>query len=177
LWLFVLIEIRGKNMITIGIDPGIERIGVGVVESSNGKMKLLCHELIKTPSKLSTPERLAMLYEKLMHFLTENKADNAAVEELFFARNTTTAITVAQARGVILLALQNMGLPIFEYTPLQVKQSLLGYGRADKKQIQYMIKMMLGDSAPKQDDVADAVAIAITHINMNRLNEKLKILS
>ena len=117
------------------------------------------------------------MHEKLTLSLEKHKADNAAVEELFFARNTTTAITVAHARGVILLALQNAGLPIYEYTPLQVKQSLLGYGRADKKQIQYMIKMMLGESAPKQDDVADAVAIAITHINMNRLNEKLKIFS
>ena len=164
-------------MITIGIDPGIERIGVGVVESNDGKMKLLAHELIKTPSSMTTAERLSMLYDKLTDFIKEYKDDNAAVEELFFARNTTTAIVVAQARGVILLALQKAGLPIYEYTPLQVKQSLLGYGRADKKQIQYMIKMMLGDSAPKQDDVADAVAIAITHINMNRLNEKLKILS
>lgn len=164
-------------MITIGIDPGIERIGVGFVESCNGKIKLLDHELIKTPSKLTTAQRLALLYEKLTLSLGKYKADNAAVEELFFARNTTTAITVAHARGVILLALQNAGLPIFEYTPLQVKQSLLGYGRADKKQIQYMIKMMLGESAPKQDDVADAVAIAITHINMSRLNEKLKIFS
>ncbi len=164
-------------MITIGIDPGIERIGVGFVESSNGKIKLLDHELIKTPSTLTTAQRLALLHEKLTLSLEKHKADNAAVEELFFARNTTTAITVAHARGVILLALQNAGLPIYEYTPLQVKQSLLGYGRADKKQIQYMIKMMLGESAPKQDDVADAVAIAITHINMNRLNEKLKIFS
>ena len=164
-------------MITIGIDPGIERIGVGVVESNSGKMRLLAYELIKTPSSMTTAERLSMLYDKLTDFIKEYKADNAAVEELFFARNTTTAIVVAQARGVILLALQKAGLPIYEYTPLQVKQSLLGYGRADKKQIQYMIKMMLGDSAPKQDDVADAVAIAITHINMNRLNEKLKILS
>ncbi|MCH5150663.1 MAG: crossover junction endodeoxyribonuclease RuvC [Spirochaetales bacterium] len=164
-------------MITLGIDPGIERIGVGFVESKNGKIKLLSHELIKTPSTLTTAQRLALLYEKLTHILNNHKADNVAVEELFFARNTTTAITVAHARGVIMLALQNAGLPIYEYTPLQVKQSLLGYGRADKKQIQYMIKMMLGESAPKQDDVADAVAIAITHINMSRLNEKLKIFS
>lgn len=164
-------------MITVGIDPGIERIGVGFVESNNGKIKLHHHELIKTPSKLTTAQRLALLYEELTLCLEKHKADNAAVEELFFARNTTTAITVAQARGVILLALQKAGLPIYEYTPLQVKQSLLGYGRADKKQIQYMIKMMLGESAPKQDDVADAVAIAITHINMSRLNEKLKIFS
>ena len=155
-------------MITIGIDPGIERIGLGVVESSNGKMKLLNHELIKTPASLTTPQRLAMLYEKLMQFLKENKADNAAVEELFFARNTTTAITVAQARGVILLALQNMGLPIFEYTPLQVKQAVVGYGRAEKKQVQFMVKNILGLNAiPKPDDAADALAVALTHMQTN----------
>ena len=157
-------------MITIGIDPGIERIGVGVVESNSGKMRLLAHELIKTPSSMTTAERLSMLYDKLTDFIKEYKADNAAVEELFFAKNVKTGIAVAHARGVILLtAIKECG-KIFEYTPLQIKQALTGYGRAEKNQIQQMVKTMLSlKSIPRPDDAADALAVALCHAQTNKL--------
>lgn len=161
-------------MITVGIDPGIERVGVGVIESNGSKLKLLHSQLIHTSSLLSVSERLMKIHKELEQILSIYPVENAAVEEIFFAKNIKTAITVAQARGVILLSLQMHGVLIFEYTPLQVKQAIIGYGRADKIQIQRMIRMILGDeSITSQDDVADAIAMAITHIHSNKMLGKI----
>lgn len=162
-------------MITIGIDPGIEKVGVGIVENCRPGLKLIDSTLIKTSSKLSTPERLELIFSGLTTILDLYPVTDAAVEQLFFAKNTKTAMTVAQARGVILLALQLKGLKVHEYTPLQVKQALIGYGRADKKQIQQLVKVILKlDTIPKQDDVADGIAIAITHINTYKTLSKIR---
>lgn len=162
-------------MLTIGIDPGIEKVGVGIVENCSPRLKLIDSTLIKTSSKLSTSERLAQIFSELTTILDLYPVKDAAVEQLFFAKNTKTAMTVAQARGVILLALQLKGLQVHEYTPLQVKQALIGYGRADKKQIQQLVKVILKlDEIPKQDDVADGIAIAITHINTYKTLSKIR---
>ncbi|MBP7553701.1 MAG: crossover junction endodeoxyribonuclease RuvC [Spirochaetes bacterium] len=162
-------------MFTIGIDPGLERIGVGIVEHNGSKLRLEFDKLIKTSSKLTTPERLLIISEELSQILSLYKFDFASVERLFFARNVTNALLVSEARGVILLELQKRGIPIYEYTPLQVKQALIGYGRGTKEQIQSLVKIILKlDKAQEQDDVADAIALAITHINTNKTMQKLK---
>lgn len=163
-------------MIVIGIDPGIERVGIGVVEFENGRFALLHSQLIKTPSGNGLPERLQQISLELDKIIKMFPADSAAVEELFFAKNVKTAMTVAQARGVILLTLQNNSIPISEYTPLQVKQSIIGYGRAVKSQVKEIVSLIIKDGViPEQDDVVDGIAIAITHINtartMNRINK------
>lgn len=161
-------------MITIGIDPGIERVGVGVVESVNGKLRLLHSELIKTPATLPTSARLEIIYNKLNVIMSNYVIDYASVEEIFFAKNLKTAVVVAQARGVIMLSIQLKGVPLYEYTPLQVKQALVGYGRATKNQINSVLKMILKENITNQDDVADGIALAITHINSYRVIEKMK---
>lgn len=162
-------------MITIGIDPGIERVGIGVVGSADGKLKLLGSRLIKTSSKLSVGERLKIIFDELSAVIESYDIKAAAVEEIFFAKNVKTVINVAQARGVILLCLEKYGIEFNEYTPLQVKQALSGYGRADKGMMQRMLRMILGDvDGIKQDDVADGIALAITHINTARLSAKIK---
>ncbi len=162
-------------MITIGVDPGIERTGIGIVEVINNKMKLIDSLLIKTSSKLSTPERLLEIYETLEHIVNLYPIDNAAVERLFFAKNIKTALTVSEARGVMLLVLQKNKVPISEYTPLQVKQALIGYGRATKKQVQELVKIILNmEKIEKQDDVADGIALAITHINTHKTLQRIK---
>lgn len=162
-------------MLTIGIDPGLERIGVGIVEHGGSKLRLEFDKLIRTSPKLSTPERLLIISEELSSILSQYKFDYASVEKLFFARNVTNALLVSEARGVILLELQKRGIPIYEYTPLQVKQALIGYGRGTKEQIQSLVKIILKlDKAQEQDDVADAIALAITHINTNKTMQKLK---
>ena len=161
-------------MITIGIDPGIEKVGIGIVSSDKGISKLVAKELIHTSSKLKTPERLGIIFDRLNTILSLYNIDHASVEKLFFAKNTKTAMIVSEARGVVLLALQLKNLPIFEYTPLQVKQSLIGYGRGEKSQIQSIVKMMLKlDEIPKPDDVADAIALAITHNNTYKFLSKI----
>ncbi len=162
-------------MITIGIDPGIERVGIGVVQYRDSRLKLLDSKLIKTSSKDSVGKRLQIIYDELMVILGCYTVKYASVEEIFFAKNVKTVINVAQARGVILLALEKSLIPVYEYTPLQVKQALSGYGRADKSMMQRMLRMIIGDEAAiLQDDVADGVALAITHINTNRIYEKIK---
>lgn len=160
-------------MITIGVDPGIERIGVGVVEQQGSRFILRESRLIKTSSKLTTPERLLIINNELSEIAAAHPITFASVEKLFFAKNIKTAMTVSEARGVILLTLQQQGIPIYEYTPLQVKQALLGYGRATKKQIQEMVKVILkSDELIKQDDVADGIALAITHFNTYKTIKK-----
>lgn len=148
----------------IGIDPGTGILGFGVIEVVKGKPQLVDGGVIKTPVKEDDAVRLLTIYEELTDIIADTKPQIMAVEKLFFAQNVTTAMTVAQARGVVLLAGMQAGLEIFEYTPLQIKQALTGYGRADKKQIQEMVRVVLGlKQVPKPDDCADAIAAAITH--------------
>ncbi len=158
-------------MIIIGIDPGYAIVGIGVIEYVGNKFRTLEYGAITTPAGMPTTERLKKIYEEMNMYLDKYKPDAVAIEELFFNSNQKTAINVAQARGVLLVAVANRGIPICEYTPLQVKQSVTGYGRADKKQIQTMVKMLLGlNVIPKPDDAADALAIAICHAHSNKMN-------
>lgn len=157
-------------MLVLGIDPGTAIVGFGLVEERNdGALQPVHYGVIRTPSKTPMPERLQMIYDDLTNLVETYQPDRAAVEELFFARNVTTAITVAQGRGVILLALQLAGLPITEYKPNVVKQSISGYGAADKTQMQEMVRMLLNlEERPRPDDAADALAIAITDLHNSR---------
>lgn len=149
----------------IGIDPGTGILGFGVIDApKGGKAKLVDAGVIRTPVKEDDAVRLLTIYEELSGVITEAKPTVMAVEKLFFAQNVTTAMTVAQARGVVLLCGKKAGLQIAEYTPLQIKQALTGYGRADKKQMQEMVRILLGLSEPpRPDDCADALAAAIMH--------------
>lgn len=149
----------------IGIDPGTGILGFGIIETAkNGKSQLVDAGVIRTPVKEDDAVRLATIYEELTDIITSAKPTEMAVEKLFFAQNVTTAMTVAQARGVVLLCGMQNGLKIAEYTPLQIKQAITGYGRADKKQMQEMVRVILGlKDTPKPDDCADALAAAITH--------------
>jgi len=146
----------------LGIDPGTGITGFGVIDSREGRFHLVDAGIIRTPSHQLPEVRLRTIYDSLVQIIKDTKPDIAAVEQLFFARNVTTAMSVSQARGVILLALHQAGLDITEYTPLQVKMSLTGYGRAEKKQIQQMVATILKlKTIPKPDDCADALAIAL----------------
>lgn len=149
----------------IGIDPGTGLLGFGVIEvDKTGKAKLVDGGVIRTPIKEDDAERLQTIYEELSEIIAETKPAEMAVEKLFFAQNVTTAMTVAQARGVAIVAGKQAGLKIAEYTPLQIKQALTGYGRAEKKQMQEMVRVMLGlKTVPKPDDCADALAAAVCH--------------
>lgn len=157
-------------MLVLGIDPGVALTGFGIIEEENKKLNLIDIGCIKTSAKDATPKRLEIISSLLKELILKYNPTDIAVERLFFSTNAKTAIKVGEARGVILLTAQKMGLNVFEYTPLEVKQALTGYGRADKKQIQYMVKKLLRrDSLPKIDDASDAAAIAICHINSCRL--------
>lgn len=157
-------------MIILGIDPGIATTGWGVVEKDNrGKIVMKDYGCVITEPKTPFSERLSQLYAGIASILREYNPDAFVVEELFFNKNVTTALIVGQARGVILLAAEHFKQNYFEYTPLQVKQAMTGYGRADKKQMQQMVKMLLAlKEIPKPDDAADALAIAYTHGVMAR---------
>lgn len=151
-------------MIVLGIDPGTAIMGYGVVSYQNSKHKPLAYGVLRTDKDEKTEDRLKKLFHGINGLLDEYRPDVMAVEELFFNRNVTTAITVGQARGVALLAASLRGIPVGEYTPLQVKQAVVGYGRAEKQQVQYMIQRILGlQEVPKPDDAADALAIAICY--------------
>lgn len=148
----------------IGIDPGTGILGFGIIEYSKGKAQLVDAGVIRTPAKEDDAVRLQTIFEELTDIIAETKPQEMSVEKLFFAQNVTTAMTVAQARGVVLLAGKQAGLEIFEYTPLQIKQALTGYGRAEKAQIQEMVRVILQlKEIPRPDDCADALAAAITH--------------
>jgi crossover junction endodeoxyribonuclease RuvC len=148
----------------IGIDPGTGILGFGVIDVIRGEARLVDAGVIRTSSKDADALRLQTIFDELTTVITETKPAAMSVEKLFFAQNVTTAMTVSQARGVVLLAGQQAGLTIHEYTPLQIKQALTGYGRAEKKQIQEMVRVILKLKAiPTPDDCADALAAAITH--------------
>lgn len=148
----------------LGIDPGTGILGFGIIDAVKGKAQLVDAGVIRTPVKQDDAIRLATIYEELTDIITETAPTMMSVEKLFFAQNVTTAMTVAQARGVVLLCGQQAGLGIFEYTPLQIKQAITGYGKADKKQMQEMVRVILHmKEVPKPDDCADALAAAITH--------------
>ncbi len=162
-------------MITIGIDPGIEKTGIGIIEKNSNILNLLYYKLIKTSSKESQSDRLNEIHVKLTAILKKFKIDSASVEKLYFSKNIKTALTVSEARGVILLTLRQNNIPVYEYTPLQVKQALIGYGRAGKSQMQNFIRLLLNlKETPKPDDVADGIALAIIHMNYYKTLSKVK---
>lgn len=156
--------------LALGIDPGTATTGYGLVRLfPDGTLAPVSYGIISTPKDATPSARLEMLYTDLQRLLREHQPDTAAVERLFFSRNVTTGIAVGQARGVVLLAIQQAGIEVFEYTPKEVKQAVAGYGNADKKQVQEMVRALLQlDTIPKPDDAADALAIAITHLNTAR---------
>lgn len=148
----------------LGIDPGYAIIGYGIVDYSGSKFSVIGYGAITTPADLPFSKRLSLINDDISYLIEKYKPDDLAIEKLYFNTNTTTAIDVAQARGIILLAAEKGGLSINEYTPLQVKQSVTGYGRAEKHQVMEMTKNLLGlNSIPKPDDTADALAIALCH--------------
>lgn len=151
-------------MIILGIDPGYATVGFGVVQYRCNHFNPLHFGAIITPPKIDFSRRLEMIYEDVCHVFDKAKPDALSIEQLFFTNNKTTAIDVAQARGVILLAARQHEVPVYEYTPMQVKQSVVGYGRAEKKQVMDMTRRILGlECVPKPDDAADALALAICH--------------
>ncbi len=158
-------------MIILGIDPGTATTGYGVIENEKGETKYVDYGCILTKSTESLENRLVSIFDELTKIIKKFKPEMAAVEELFFASNAKTAISVGHARGVILLACSKEKVPVYEYTPLQVKQAICGYGRADKQQVQKMVKALLSlEEIPKPDDAADGLAIAICCAHSARLN-------
>lgn len=148
----------------LGIDPGYAILGWGVVDVEGNKFKPVAYGSILTEAHTYMPDRLKVIYNELMEIIAQYEPEEVSIEELFFNTNSTTAIFVGQARGVAILACVNSGVEIYEYTPLQIKQGVSGYGRADKKQMQQLVKMMLNlKEVPKPDDTADALAAAICH--------------
>src|ERR1051325_1575898 len=156
--------------LALGIDPGTATTGYGLVRlEPDGTLVAVKYGVILTPKDATAPARLVMLYDQLRDIISEHNPEIAAVEKLFFSRNVTTAIAVGQARGVVMLCLEQSGIEAFEYTPNEIKQAVAGYGGAEKRQIQEMVRALLVlDSIPKPDDAADALAIAITHLNTKR---------
>lgn len=154
-------------MLSLGIDPGTATIGYGLVQELNdGSLQPVAYGVITTSPSLTLPQRLKIIFDDLTRIIKQYQPDRAAVEELFFAKNVTTAITVAQGRGVIMLALEQANLPIAEYKPNFIKQSITGYGAAKKPQMQEMVRVLLGlEDIPKPDDAADALGVAITDLH------------
>lgn len=154
----------------LGIDPGMAIVGYSVIEYSGDKPILLHSGSIQTDKKKSESARLLEIFEDMNELVDKYKPDVCAIEKLFFFRNQTTVMPVAHARGVILTVLEKFGVPIFEYTPMEVKQILTGYGRADKKEVEKMVKISLGvDNLPKLDDTVDSIAIAICYTRSNEV--------
>ena len=161
----------------IGFDPGLAIIGYGVLDvDARGNKNVVDYGIITSPKEESFPVRLAIIYERVTKLIEQFKPDEIAAEELFFNTNITTGINVAHARGVLLLAAVHSCGKLFEYTPLQIKQAMTGYGRADKKQIQEMVRIYLNlPKIPRPDDAADALAVALTHIQTGGLNDRFYI--
>jgi crossover junction endodeoxyribonuclease RuvC len=160
-------------MLVIGIDPGTATTGYGLVrEDQDGSLSAVDYGVILTPAGLSMPLRLLELYTKIKEILFLHRPESSAVEKLFFSRNVTTAISVGQGRGVALLALAESGIDVMEYTPMEVKQAVAGYGGADKAQVQAMVKAILNlNEIPAPDDAADALAIAICHLHSAKIKQ------
>lgn len=160
-----------RSVRILGIDPGTGILGFGVIDVKGDKYSLVDAGVIKTPAHTPHAERLEDIFDNLTQIIGEVKPEVLSIEKLFFARNITTAMSVAEARGVALLVAKKAGLDTFEYTPQQIKQSLTGYGKADKKQVQEMVRLQLGlKDVPKPDDCADALGAAITHALMSRIS-------
>lgn len=157
-------------MLALGIDPGTATTGYGLVrELPSGNLQLVEYGTVLTPAGMEPEKRLEILYQRLNELVIQHKPEIAAVEKLFFRRNVTTAISVGQARGVVLLCLAGHSLPVAEYTPMEVKVAVSGYGGADKHQVQVMVQAILGmEDLPRPDDAADALAIAICHLHSYR---------
>lgn len=162
-------------MRALGIDPGTAITGYAIVEEVGSALHLVAIGTVQTPAKTPLPLRLQAIYAGLREVIAAHQPETAAVEELFFSRNAQTAMVVGHARGVALLALVDAGLPIAEYTPMQVKQAVSGYGGADKHQVQEMVRMLLElPEVPKPDDAADAAAVAICHLHRARMDSLLR---
>ncbi len=159
-------------MLVLGIDPGTATTGFGLVrQAKDGSLTPVEYGAILTPKDLPMPDRLVLLYEKMQEIIHLHRPDSSAVEMLFFQRNVKTAISVGQGRGVVLLALAQAGIPIGEYTPNEIKQAVTGYGSADKRQMQEMVKLLLTlKERPRPDDAADALAVAICHLHTSQFN-------
>ena len=161
--MFVCYNLRRKMRI-LGIDPGYAILGYGILDMKGNRFSVVDYGSILTDAGMEMPARLQVLYDRLTEIIEEYEPEEASIEELFFNNNAKTAILVGEARGVAVLACAKIGLKISEYTPLQIKQALVGYGRADKKQVQSMVKAILNlEKVPKPDDTADALAAAICH--------------
>lgn len=160
-------------MIVLGVDPGTAITGYGIIEEHDDQtLKVLDCGAIRTSSTLSDWDRLQIIYKKVNEIILLHQPDCGAVEKLFFQQNVSTALSVGQARGVVLLAMAQNGLQVGEYSPLEVKQSVVGYGRAEKTQVQKMVKTLLEmDEVPSPDDVADALAVAICHLNSYKMKK------
>lgn len=160
-------------MVILGIDPGMAIVGYGVIEEKNNSLIPIDYGAITTPSTMETPQRLVTIYDGIKELIERYKPDEVAIEELFFNKNVKTALTVGHARGVAVLAAAKTELPLYEYTPLQVKQSVVGYGRAEKAQVQQMVKILLNlKDIPRPDDAADALAVGICHSNCADMGRK-----
>lgn len=156
----------------IGIDPGTGILGFGVIDVVKGKARLVTAGVITTPAHTPLDERLEEIFDGLTDIIAETKPEVMSIEKLFFAKNVTTAMSVSHARGVAMLTGRKAKMPVAEYTPLQIKQTLTGYGKADKKQVQEMVRIHLGlKDVPKPDDCADALAAAITYSMMSRVSQ------
>lgn len=161
-------------MIILGIDPGYAIVGIGVLEYKGNRFRPMEYNAITTKASEMTSVRLKKIKDEIQEYLHKYKPDAVAIEELFFNNNAKTAIAVAQARGVLVAEAASLSIPIYEYTPLQIKQAVTGYGRADKAQMQQMVKMLLNLNAiPKPDDAADALAVAICHAHSAKINDEL----
>ena len=161
----------GVKVRILGIDPGYAIVGYGIIEHQSCKFSVINFGAVTTPAGMDFPKRLKSIYDDISYLIETHKPECIAIEKLYFNTNTTTAIDVAQARGVIVLAAQNAGIEVFEYTPLQVKQAVTGYGRAEKFQVMDMVKNLLKLKAvPKPDDTADALALAICHAHYSGSN-------
>jgi crossover junction endodeoxyribonuclease RuvC len=164
-------NVMGYGLRVLGIDPGTATVGWAVLDEMKGEVKAVTYGHITTSPKNTTAERLFEVTNDLEKIIEKYKPDESAVEDLFFFKNVKTVMKVSQARGAILLTLEKNHVSICSYTPLQVKQALTGYGRAEKKQVQIMVRKILKlKSIPKPDDTADAIAVALCHINSRKIN-------
>ncbi|MDY0236669.1 MAG: crossover junction endodeoxyribonuclease RuvC [Gudongella sp.] len=162
-------------MIILGIDPGIATVGYGLIESLGNKLSILEYGTIQTTPDTDFPKRLQIIYNQMIDIIKFYSPEDLAIEELFFNKNVKTAIMVAHARGIEVLAGQMMDLEVYEYTPLQIKQAVVGYGRAEKHQVQEMVKLLLNlKEIPKPDDAADALAVAICHGSSLKFKDSFK---